>query len=114
MGTAANDVPTPLRQRYFYWDGGCLRAAHAASFFSVSYFDQMISAYYLVIGSTVLAATARRRRGHIARTCANRGSSSRQHKSRPIACLHASFGLNSQIARRRAGAEGGEAFSDLG
>jgi hypothetical protein len=63
MGTAANAVSTPLHQRYFFWTVGCSLAAHVASFFSVSYFDQTISAYYLVIGCTVMAATVRNDRG---------------------------------------------------
>ena len=57
MGTAAKATSTPLGQRYFFWTVGCSLAAHVASFFSVTYFDQTISAYYLVIGSTVMAAT---------------------------------------------------------
>lgn len=57
MGTAARATSTPLGQRYFFWTVGCSLAAHVASFFSVTYFDQTISAYYLVIGSTVMAAT---------------------------------------------------------
>lgn len=57
MGTAAKATSTPLPQRYFFWTVGCSLAAHVASFFSVTYFDQTISAYYLVIGSTVMAAT---------------------------------------------------------
>lgn len=56
MGCAAKVTSTPLRQRYFFWTVGCSLAAHVASFFSVSYFDQTICAYYLVIGSTVMAA----------------------------------------------------------
>ena len=63
MGTAAKATSTPLRQRYFFWTVGCSLAAHVASFFSVTYFDQTISAYYLVIGSTVMAATVRNSRG---------------------------------------------------
>lgn len=58
MGIAAQATSTPLPQRYFFWTVGCSLAAHVASFFSVTYFDQTISAYYLVIGSTVMAATA--------------------------------------------------------
>jgi hypothetical protein len=59
MGSAAKATSTPLRQRFFFWTVGCSLVAHVASFFSVSYFDQLISAYYLVIGSTVMAATVR-------------------------------------------------------
>ena len=63
MGTAAKATSTPLRQRYFFWTVGCSLAAHVASFFSVTYFDQTISAYYLIIGSTVMAATVARSGG---------------------------------------------------
>ena len=63
MGTSAKATTTPLSQRYFFWTVGCSLAAHVASFFSVTYFDQTISAYYLVIGSTVMAATVHNSRG---------------------------------------------------
>lgn len=56
MGTAAKATSTTLSQRYFFWTMGCSLAAHVASFFSVTYFDQTIAAYYLVIGCTVMAS----------------------------------------------------------
>ena len=56
MGTAVKAALTALGQRYFFWAMGCSLAAHVASFFSVTYFDQIIAVYYLVIGSTVMAA----------------------------------------------------------
>lgn len=57
MGAAAKAPSTTLRQRFFYWAMGCSLAAHIASFFSVTYFDQTIALYYLVIGTTVVAST---------------------------------------------------------
>lgn len=58
IGTAS--AAAPLRQGYFCWTVGCSLAAHVFSFFSVSYFDQIISFYYLVIGSTVMMSAARK------------------------------------------------------
>ena len=85
-------------------------------FFSVTYFDQMISACDLVIGSTVLAATVRerRRRGRIARTCADRGESL---TAAPVKTHRLSARLiwaQQPDCAQTPGAEGGEAFRDLG
>jgi hypothetical protein len=43
----------PQSQLFFMWCVGCSVLAHIASFFSVSYFDQMINFWSMLIGATV-------------------------------------------------------------
>ncbi|MDF0673213.1 MAG: hypothetical protein P0120_02555 [Nitrospira sp.] len=58
-GSAVHDeTQFSFPERFFIWSMGCTVLGHVVSFFSVSYFDQMILFWYLIIGaSAVLVQT---------------------------------------------------------
>jgi len=58
-GSAVRDeAKFSLPERFFIWSIGCAVLGHVISFFSVSYFDQMILFWYFIIGaSAVLVRT---------------------------------------------------------
>ncbi|BFU93458.1 MAG: hypothetical protein NTNFB02_01800 [Nitrospira sp.] len=45
-------------ERFFIWSMGCTVLGHVVSFFSVSYFDQMILFWYFIIGASANLAQA--------------------------------------------------------
>jgi hypothetical protein len=55
---SADDDPG---RRFVIWSLGCCLLAHVASFFSVSYFDQITIYWYLLIGMIAALATERRK-----------------------------------------------------
>ncbi len=52
-GIAARTSTHPVRTQFAIWSMGCALLAHVTSFFSVSYFDQIVIFWYLVIGLIV-------------------------------------------------------------
>jgi len=58
VGAEAHGIDNPLGRRFLAWSLGCALLTHVASFFSVSYFDQITIFWYLHIG--MVAALAAR------------------------------------------------------
>lgn len=56
VGTAVRTQSYPSGTKFAIWSMGCALVGHVASFFSVSYFDQIIIFWYLLLGMIVATA----------------------------------------------------------
>ena len=57
VGRGIGGAEGGARARFLIWSLGCGLMAHVASFFSVSYFDQITIFWYLLIGMLAALAT---------------------------------------------------------
>ncbi|ULA58168.1 MAG: conserved membrane protein of unknown function [Nitrospira sp.] len=58
-GSAVRDEARfSIQERFFIWSMGCTVLGHVVSFFSVSYFDQMVLFWYFIIGANAILSQA--------------------------------------------------------